>query len=126
MRDIDNEEREALRSSGIHVFTMHDVDRRGMADVMDEALLIVSRGNKPFHLSLDIDALDPRQAPGVGTPVPGGISYREAHLAMELIAQTNQMASMDVVEVNPILDAHNATAELAAVLTLSAFGKRIF
>jgi arginase len=126
VRDIDNEERDALRSSGVHVFTMHDVDRRGMADVMDEALLIVGRGSKPFHLSLDLDALDPRQAPGVGTPVPGGISYREAHLAMELIAQTNQMASMDVVEVNPILDSRNATAELAVVLTLSAFGKRIF
>lgn len=126
VRDIDIEEREALRSSGVHVFTMHEVDRRGMADVMDEALLIVSRGNKPFHLSLDLDALDPRQAPGVGTPVPGGISYREAHLAMELIAHTNQMMSMDVVEVNPILDTHNATAELAVVLTLSAFGKRIF
>lgn len=124
-RDIDMQERDTLRSSGVRVFTMHDIDRRGMANVMDEAISVVTAGGMPYHLSLDLDALDPREAPGVGTPVAGGIAYREAHLAMELIAQSEGLVSMDLVEVNPILDERNATAELAVVLTLSAMGKRI-
>lgn len=124
-RDLDGDEREALRWSGVSVFTMHDIDRRGMANVMDEAISIVTAGGVPYHLSLDLDSLDPREAPGVGTPVPGGISYREAHLAMELVAQADGLLSMDLVEVNPILDERNATAEMAVELALSALGKRI-
>lgn len=125
VRDLDELEREALRSSGVRAFTMHDIDRRGMANVLDEALAVVARASDGIHLSLDLDALDPREVPGVGTPVPGGISYREAHLAMELVAQTGLLQSLDLVEVNPILDERNATAELAVELALSALGKRI-
>jgi arginase len=93
---------------------------------MEEALMRVSMGTAGVHVSLDMDALDPAAAPGVGTPVLGGISYREAHLAMEMIAQSGKLLSMDLVEVNPILDAHNVTAELAVEFALSALGKRIF
>ena len=126
VRDLDECERVALKESGVHVFTMHDIDRRGMASVIEEAIVRVSTGNVGFHLSLDMDALDPREAPGVGTPVLGGLSYREAHLAMELIADSGHMLSMDMVEVNPILDERNATAELAVAFALSALGKRIY
>ena len=105
---------------------MHDIDRRGLASVMEEALMRVSMGTAGVHVSLDMDALDPAAAPGVGTPVLGGISYREAHLAMEMVAQSGKLISMDLVEVNPILDAHNVTAELAVEFALSALGKRIF
>ncbi|KPV51469.1 arginase [Kouleothrix aurantiaca] len=126
IRDLDPAERAALRQSGIQVFTMHDIDRRGLASVMEEALMRVSMGTAGVHVSLDMDALDPAAAPGVGTPVLGGISYREAHLAMEMIAQSGKLLSMDLVEVNPILDAHNVTAELAVEFALSALGKRIF
>jgi arginase len=125
VRDLDPREREALRASGIHVATMHEVDRRGMAAVVDEAARVVTRGTDGFHLSFDLDVLDPREAPGVGTPVSGGISRREAHLAMEILAQSGGIRSLDLVEVNPILDERNATAELAAELLLSALGKRI-
>lgn len=126
IRDLDAREREVLRASGIQVFTMHDIDRRGLASVMEEAIMRVSVGTAGCHISLDMDALDPAEAPGVGTPVLGGISYREAHLAMELIAQSGKLLSMDLVEVNPILDSHNVTAELAVEFALSALGKRIF
>jgi arginase len=126
IRDLDAHERQALRASGIQVFTMHDIDRRGLASVMEEAIMRVSVGTAGVHVSLDMDALDPSEAPGVGTPVLGGISYREAHLAMELVAQSGKLLSMDLVEVNPILDSHNATAELAVEFALSALGKRIF
>jgi arginase len=125
-RDLDPLEREALRSSGVKVYTMHEVDRRGMATVVDEAAALVRRGTDGFHLSFDLDVVDPREAPGVGTPVFGGISRREAHLAMEILAQAGGLRSLDVVEVNPILDERNATAELAVELVLSALGKRIF
>ena len=125
VRDVDPLEREALLPSGIHIYTMHDIDRRGMAAVIEEALGFVNAPDGDgFHLSLDLDALDPREAPGVGTPVPGGISYREAHLAMEIMAQSGGMRSMDLVEVNPILDERNSTAVLAVELALSALGKR--
>lgn len=125
VRDVDALEREALLPSGIHVYTMHDIDRRGMATVVEEALGFVSAPDGDgFHLSLDLDALDPREAPGVGTPVPGGLSYREAHLAMELVAQSGGLRSLDLVEVNPILDERNSTAILAVELALSALGKR--
>src|SRR6266540_3744241 len=126
IRDLDSAEREVLRTTGIQVFTMHDIDRRGLASVMEEALMRVSMGTAGFHVSLDMDALDPSEAPGVGTPVLGGISYREAHLAMELVAQSGKQVGMDLVEVNPILDQRNATAELAVEFALSALGKRIF
>ncbi|KAB8140454.1 arginase [Chloroflexia bacterium SDU3-3] len=126
IRDLDREERAALKASGIHVFTMHDIDRRGMATVMEEAIVHASTGNAGFHLSFDMDAIDPSAAPGVGTPVPGGISYREAHLAMEVVSDSRRMLSMDLVEVNPILDQRNATAELAVQVALSALGKRIY
>lgn len=126
IRDLDRKERAALRDSGIHVFTMHDIDRRGLASVMEEAIMRVSVGPAGFHVSLDLDALDPSEAPGVGTPVLGGISYREAHLAMEMVCQSGKLLGMDLVEVNPILDARNVTAELAVEFALSALGKRIF
>jgi arginase len=125
VRDLDPRERAALRDSGIYVATMHEVDRRGMADVIEEATRLVARGTAGFHLSFDLDVLDPREAPGVGTPVFGGISRREAHLAMEILAHTGAMRSLDLVEVNPILDERNATAEIAVELGLSALGKRI-
>lgn len=123
VRDLDLLEREALRRSSISTFTMHDIDRRGMATVMEQALAIASVGTDGFHVSLDMDVVDPREAPGVGTPVPGGISYREAHLALEMVAQSGGLRSMDVVEVNPILDERNTTALLAVDLILSALGK---
>lgn len=126
VRDLDPLEREALRASGIHVATMHEIDRRGMAAVIEEAAAIVRRGTAGFHLSFDLDVVDPREAPGVGTPVFGGISRREAHLAMELLAEIGGICSLDLVEVNPILDERNATAQLAVELGLSALGKRIF
>ncbi len=125
VRDLDPQEREALRWSGVRTFTMHDIDQRGMAQIVDEAISIVSAGTEGFHVSFDLDVVDPREAPGVGTAVLGGISYREAHLAMELIAQAGGICSLDLVEVNPILDERNATAELAVELALSALGKRI-
>ena len=125
IRDLDPLERAALQETGIHVFTMHDIDRRGFAAVMEEAIMRVSVGTAGFHVSLDLDALDPSEAPGVGTPVLGGISYREAHLAMELVSQSRQLLSMDLVEVNPILDDRNVTATLAVDFALSALGKRI-
>jgi arginase len=126
IRDLDAQERELLRASGIQVFTMHDIDRRGLASVMEEAIMRVSVSTAGFHVSLDMDALDPSEAPGVGTPVLGGISYREAHLAMEMVAQSGKLIGMDLVEVNPILDQRNVTAELAVEFALSALGKRIF
>jgi len=125
IRDLDTAERAVLRTAGIQVFTMHDIDRRGLASVMEEALMRVSVGTAGFHVSLDMDALDPSEAPGVGTPVLGGISYREAHLAMEMVAQSGRLLGLDLVEVNPILDSHNVTAELAVEFALSALGKRI-
>ena len=125
-RDLDTGERELLRTHGVHVFTMPDIDQRGMSDVMREALAIAGQANDGIHVSLDMDALDPTYAPGVGTPVRGGLTYREAHLAMELIADSGRLVAMDVVEVNPILDRENATAQLAVELVMSALGKKIF
>jgi arginase len=126
-RDLDPPgERELLRANHIHVFTMSDIDQRGISNVMREALAIAGQLNDGIHLSLDMDALDPNEAPGVGTPVRGGLTYREAQLAMEMIAETGNLIAMDVVEVNPILDRENATALLAVELVLSALGKRVF
>jgi arginase len=124
-RDLDPGERELLRAHHVHVLTMTDIDQRGISDVMREALTIVGKASDGIHLSLDMDALDPVHAPGVGTPVRGGLTYREAHLAMELIADSGRLIGMDVVEVNPILDRENATAQLAVELVMSALGKKI-
>ena len=124
-RELDFGERELLRSHHVHVFTMSDIDQRGISNVMSEALSIAEKASDGIHLSLDMDALDPVHAPGVGTPVRGGLTYREAHLAMELIANSGRLIGMDVVEVNPILDRENATALLAVELVMSALGKKI-
>jgi len=124
-RDLDPEEQDLLRQHEIHVFTMNHIDKRGMSEVMQEALKIAGQATDGIHLSLDMDSLDPRDAPGVGTPVRGGLTYREAHLAMEMIASSKRLISMDAVEVNPILDSENSTAHLAVELILSALGKKI-
>lgn len=126
VRDLDPLEVVAMREAGVHVFTMHDIDRQGMAEVMEDAIRLAGTGTNGIHVSFDMDSLDPNDAPGVGTPVPGGITYREAHLAMEMLYQSGRVISMDLVEVNPILDQHNKTAELAVELACSALGKRIY
>lgn len=126
VRQLDPGERELLRDSGVRVFTMKEVDRCGVGEVVQRALEVVTEGGRhPLHVSLDLDVVDPAHAPGVATPCAGGLSYREVHLAMELVADCGCLVSMDVVEVNPILDAHNRTARLATELVASALGKRI-
>ncbi len=125
VRDIDGFEKENIRKAGVEVFTMRDIDERGMRVVMEEALRMAGRGTAGYHISLDMDWIDPEDAPGVGTPVRGGATYREAHLAMEIIADHARMLSFEIVEVNPVIDEHNRTADLAVELTLSAFGKKI-
>jgi arginase len=124
IRDLDPLEKRALRASGIHVFTMHEIDRFGMPAVVERAMASFA-GCDHIHLSFDADVLDPDEAPGVGTPVPGGLTAREAHLALELIWEKHVIGSMDFVEVNPILDEHNKTALLATELVASALGSRI-
>ncbi|HET7136948.1 MAG TPA: arginase [Gaiellaceae bacterium] len=124
VRSLDQGERELIAEHGIRVFTMTEIDRRGVEAVIEDALTELA--GEPFlHVSLDLDAVDPMFAPGVGTPVPGGLSYREAHLALELVAEAGVLDSLDVVEVNPILDRENETARLAVELVASALGKRI-
>lgn len=125
IRDVDQLEKPHVRKSGVRAFTMRDVDERGMRAVMEDALAIVNDGTAGFHVSFDMDAVDPDEAPGVGTPVRGGVSYREAHLAMELVCDSARMLSMEVVEVNPVIDEFNRTASLAVELVTSAMGKRI-
>lgn len=125
VRDIDGKERENIREVGLEVYTMRDIDERGMRQVIEEALRVAGRGTAGYHVSLDMDWIDPEDAPGVGTPVRGGASYREAHLAMEIIADHGRMTSFEIVEVNPVIDEHNRTADLAVELALSAFGKKI-
>lgn len=125
VRKLDGGERKLITSLGVQVFTMEDIDRRAMPSIMEEALELLCRKVEHLHVSFDVDSVDPIYAPGVGTPARGGLSYREAHLMMEMIAETGRMASMDVVEVNPILDNGNRSAELAVELVHSAFGKRI-
>jgi len=125
VRDIDQIEKENVRKAGVEVFTMRDIDERGMRTVMEEALRMAGRGTAGYHVSLDMDWIDPEDAPGVGTPVRGGATYREGHLAMEIIADHGRMTSFEIVEVNPVIDEHNRTADLAVELALSAFGKKI-
>jgi len=125
IRDIDDREKENVRRAGIEVFTMRDIDERGMRTVMEEALRIAGRGTAGYHVSLDMDWIDPEDAPGVGTPVRGGATYREAHLAMEIIADHGRLLSFEIVEVNPVIDEHNRTADLAVELACSVFGKKI-
>src|SRR5216683_1668587 len=125
VRDIDAAERANILRAGIHVFTMRDIDERGIRSLMEEALWIVGKGTAGYHVSLDMDWVDPEDAPGVGTPVRGGATYREAHLAMEIIADRGGMLSFEIVEINPVLDEKNRTADLAVELTASAFGKKI-
>jgi len=126
IRDVDPGEREILKRSGVTVYTMRDIDERGMRDVVDEAVGIASDGTAGIHLSFDLDVVDPEDAPGTGTPVWGGITYREAHLAMELLSDRAEIAAIDLVEVNPVLDTQNMTGVLAAELAQGVLGKRIF
>ena len=125
IREVDRDERELVKKSGVRVFTMKDIDRRGIGAVMDDALSIVTNGTDGFAATLDADFLDPYESPGVATPVRGGADYREAHLAMEMLADTKKMVSFEITEINPILDEHNKTAHFGMELILSAFGKQI-
>ena len=125
VRDIDATEKENIRKTGVEVFTMRDIDERGMRAVIEEALRMAGRGTAGYHISVDMDWIDPEDAPGVGTPVRGGATYREAHLAMEIIADHARMLGFEIVEVNPVIDEHNRTANLAVELAVSAFGKKI-
>lgn len=126
IRDVDATERANIQRVGLtSVFTMRDIDERGMRAVMEDAIAAASKGTAGYHVSLDMDWIDPEDAPGVGTPVRGGATYREAHLAMEIIADHGGMLSFEIVEVNPVIDEHNRTADLAVELACSAFGKKI-
>lgn len=124
LRDVDAAESKLIRELGIHAYTMRDVDERGLTTVLREAIARVGAATGGIYLSCDADWIDPSEAPGVGTPVPGGATYREAHLAMELLADTGRLVGMDLVEINPVLDRANRTAELAVELIASALGKR--
>ena len=125
-RDLDSAERDLMRDAGIAVYSMEAVDRYGIGEVIRRAIDSASLGTDGIYVSLDLDVIDPMYAPGVGTPVPGGLTYREAHLAAEMLAETGQIVGLDIVEVNPILDRSNATADLAVELALSALGKRVW
>ena len=125
LRDVDAGERKTIRERGVRAYTMTDIDRLGMERVIEDAIVIAGGGDRSVHVSFDMDGIDPSEAPGVGTPVRGGISYREAHLAMEALAAAGVVGSMEVTEINPILDERNRTAELAVGLILSALGKTI-
>jgi arginase len=125
VRNLDDTEKVAVRESRVHVFTMKEIDRQGMAAVVERAVALASEGTAGIHVSFDMDACDPSIAPGVGTPVKGGLNYREAHLLMEIIADSGRLRALDLVEVNPTLDVRNATAQLATELALSALGMKI-
>ncbi|MEO2202535.1 arginase [Paenibacillus pabuli] len=125
LRDLDEYEKEQIRAHGIKSFTMHDIDRMGIQWVIEQAMAVAGKGTDGIHLSFDMDCLDPREAPGVGTPVPGGLNYREAHFALELLASTNRITSMELVEVNPLFDHNRHTARLGVELIASLLGKRI-
>jgi len=125
-RDLDAAERKNIRESGVNIFTMKDIDVRGMASVVEEALELAGRDAERIHVSFDIDAVDPAIAQGTGTHSRGGLTYRESHLLMEMVADSHLLSSLDMVEVNPLEDVHNNTAELACELIQSALGKRIY
>jgi arginase len=125
IRNLDEREKEIVRASKVHVFTMKDIDRSGIASVVEQALLLAGRETAGIHVSFDLDVCDPGIAPGVGTPVKGGLDYREAHMVMEMIADSGLMRALDLVEVNPILDDRNMTAILGAELASSALGQKI-
>ena len=125
VRKIDPAERDVILSSGARVLTMSEVDERGIAPCVDEAIARASAGTAGFHLSYDLDSLDPMVAPGVGTPVPGGLTFREGHLICEKVARSGGLLSLEVVELNPVLDAHNRTAQMAVGLIASALGQTI-
>ena len=125
IRDLDSQEKKLAKKSGVHVFTMRDIDERGMREVMSDALKYAMDDTDGISVSLDMDFVDPSDAPGVGTPVRGGVTYREAHLAMEMLADTEAMVSLEVVEINPVIDEHNRTALLGVELVLSGLGKKI-
>jgi arginase len=125
IRNLDEREKVAVRDSGVHVFTMKDIDRQGIAAVLEQAVNLAGSGTAGIHVSFDIDVCDPLIAPGVGTPVKGGLNYREAHMVMEMVADSGLLTSLDLVEVNPTLDVRNTTAQLATELTLSALGMKI-
>ena len=125
LRDVDFTERPIVKESGVRAFTMRDIDERGLRAVMVDATRIAGEGTAGIHVSLDMDFCDPANAPGVGTPVRGGATYREAHLAMEMICDSRRMVSLEVVEVNPVIDERNRTADFAVELIMSGLGKRI-
>ncbi len=125
IRNLDEREKERIRASGVHVFTMKDIDREGIARVAERALALAGDTTGGLHVSFDLDSCDPSIAPGVGTPVRGGLSYREAHLLMEMVSDSGRLVALDLVEVNPTLDVRNATAALGCELALSALGKGI-
>lgn len=125
IRNLDQLEKQRIRDSHVHVFTMKDIDRHGIAAIMKRALSLAGKNTMGIHVSFDLDVCDPSIAPGVGTPVKGGLDYREAHMIMEMVADSRRLLSLDLVEVNPILDTANQTAILAAELALSALGQRI-
>lgn len=125
IRDIDETERRIVKASGVHAYTMRDVDERGMRAILQESIGFVTDGTAGFHVSFDLDGMDPRDVPGTGTPVKGGINWREANLLMEMVSDTGKMTSLEITELNPILDVKNQSGEVAVDVILSAFGKRI-
>jgi arginase len=125
VRNLDEREKVAVRESHVHVFTMKDIDRQGIASIIEQAVSLAGRETAGIHVSFDMDVCDPQIAPGVGTPVRGGLNYREAHMVMEIVADSGLLTSLDLVEVNPTLDVRNATAQLGTELALSALGMKI-
>ena len=125
VRNLDEREKVLVRDSNVHVFTMKEIDRQGIASIAEQAVTLAGEGTAGIHLSFDMDVCDPSIAPGVGTPVKGGLDYREAHLLMEIVADSARLTSLDLVEVNPTLDVRNATAQLGTELALSALGMKI-
>ena len=125
IRSVDDRERDTVKETGVHCYTMKEIDQRGIRAVMEDALAHVSDGTAGFHLSFDVDGTDPGVCPGVGTPVPGGLSYREAHTVCEMAAESRRLLSLEFTEINPILDERNRSAIAAVEFALSALGKTV-